>query len=315
MRIYSSIIVAAIIVFSLFSNPILAKKGSYYPFVLADEKPGVNLATEIKAVQEKLQNGHFSIVGEYSPYKDSYIIIFTSDTLRKIVSKTRYGGFAAALRVSIVKYKQNIQITYTNPVFMQHAYRLRKNTSLEPILEQLKATLGYKKEFGAKKGIKERKLRKYNYTFGMQKFNHFYELPDYSSHKEAIKKVEQGLAEKKYGLSQVYKITIPGKEQVVYGFSMRHIDTNDEYVNDEFIMNIINKPLNPRRDAHLPYEVMVDGKNIYAMHPHFRIAINFSDLKMWGSAGFGKLLGIDDAIYKALSLTVGGQWPPQWLEE
>ena len=70
--------------------------------------------------------------------------------------------------------------------------------------------------------------------------------------------------------------------------------------------------LNPRHTAHLPYEMAIIDNKVFALHPRFRIAIGFPDLKMVGDHGFMKLMKTPEAIEKALTLAAGGAWtrPP-----
>jgi hypothetical protein len=52
--------------------------------------------------------------------------------------------------------------------------------------------------------------------------------------------------------------------------------------------------------AHLPYEVLVSGKNVYALYARFRIAINFPDLSMMGKNSFMNIMQSPEAIRAAL---------------
>jgi hypothetical protein len=186
---------------------------------------------------------------------------------------------------------------------MQHAYHM-SDVDLQPILEQMTKAFGFKQFFGGK-GLTARKLKRYKYSFGLEGFNSFYELPEYTSHKKAIAALTEGFKDKENGISEVYQIKIPGKQQVIFGISMSADASGDENLNVKETMGIIDYlPL--KRTAYLPYEIMVSGNKIIAMHARFRIAINFYDLKMFGKHGFGQLFSIPTAYQKAFFKVSGG---------
>jgi hypothetical protein len=279
-----------------------ADKITFKPFVLAEQSHLKMDEAKAKIVKQIIESP-FSIVSEYSPYDEAYIYIISNKTLKTLVSKSHYGGFAAPQRISLTKINDKIQIAYTNPVYMQHAFRLQ-GVDMEPILSQMKQSFGFEQFFGGK-GLTARKLKRYKYSFGLEDFDSFYELPEYDSHDEAIAALTKGFNEPGNGISKVYEIKIPGKNQVVFGVSMSEETSGVEALNTKKTMDIVDYfPL--KRTAYLPYEIMVDGKNIIALHARFRIASYFYDLKMFGKHGFGKLFSTPNAYLKAFTEVSGG---------
>jgi hypothetical protein len=65
------------------------------------------------------------------------------------------------------------------------------------------------------------------------------------------------------------------------------------------------KPL--RSTGHLPYEVLVTGGKVVALHAKFRIAVNFPDLSMMGSNSFMGIRCAPDAIEGALQQVAGSK--------
>jgi hypothetical protein len=109
------------------------------------------------------------------------------------------------------------------------------------------------------------------------------------------------LAAKKGGVSKVYRIDVPGKDESVFGVSL-----TKNCSGDKFVMGHIDfKPV--RSTAHLPYEMLVSGKKVYALYARFRIAINFPDLKMMGDNSFFKIMCAPDEIEEALTLAAGSK--------
>jgi len=279
-----------------------AEKKTYKPFILADEL-SISLNDAKSRVKQQIKSSAFDLIAEYSPYEGAVIFIITNDELKKLAAIDTYGGFAAPQRISLTKVDNTVQLAYTNPVYMQYAYRMNK-TDLYPILEKMIKAFGYKKDFGGL-NLSERKLKRYTYSFGLESFDSFYELPSYNTHQQAIDALLKGFKVRSNGISDIYRINIPGKDQVIFGVSMNAADSGIDELDNKKTMNIVDHlPL--KRTAFFPYEIMVDDNNIIVMHARFRIAVNFSDLKMFGKHGFGKLFNTPSAYGKAFTLVSGG---------
>ena len=263
-----------------------------------------------EAVLESLKNNGFKILGDYRPEPDVTIYIITNNELKKVAAKSEYGGFGAVIRVSVTRVtgkdgKDEVQVAYNNPEYMALSYSLANR--LTRVKQKLAKALGAEEDFGG--AVAEEKLPHYNYTLGMEGFTAFLELGHYSNYRAAIKSVETNLAKGKFGIRSVYRVDIPGKNQTLFGLSLKsNIETNP-FLNDGNVMKILDFQ-NPRRSAHLPYEVLVTEGRVIAMHPHFRIAINFPDLKMWGSHGFGRLIQLPYDFEEFFTQATGGKWPP-----
>jgi hypothetical protein len=268
------------------------------PFVLASNQPG-DVEAAINQTRSALTGGGFEVVGEYSPYDGAHVIVVTNDTLKTHAAESEMGGYGAIQRVSITKVKDNVQVAYTNPVYMSHAYRM--NSDLSDVAGQLKSALGAMQTFGTK-GLTAKKLRKYHYTFGMEYFDEPSVLGEFASHEEAIQKVESGLSQYTAGVSKVYRVDIPGKQESVFGVAM-----NRECSGDKYIMDRIDGA-DLRGTAHLPYEMLVSGNKVYALYARFRIAQSFPDLSMMmGSYTFMKIMCAPESIENALSEVVGNK--------
>ncbi len=276
------------------------------PFTLAQYVSGIDLDSLSRQVRSKLKKGGFQVVGTYNPYPGARIFVITNAALRRTAAKTRYGGFGAALRVSLTRDSKGIQVSHNNPTYLGVAYNM--GSRLNNIRQQLRDSLGFMQDFGGD-GVPESKLPEYNYTFGLEGFTGFYELATFASHQEALQKVEQGLANNDFGIGQVYKVKVPGKQQVLVGISMQADPAQQPFLNDKYVMEIIDhQPL--KRTAHLPYELLVDGKRVIALHAHYRLALDFPDLHMFGKHSFGKLMDLPYVYEEYFTKAIGGQWPP-----
>ena len=268
------------------------------PFVLASTGAG-EIAATVTEVKTKLASAGFELAGEYSPYDNASILIVTSDALKAAAAKSDFGGYAAGQRVSVTKGGDEVQVAYTNPVYMAHAYRM--NAKLQGTADKLKAALGSMKQYGPAEGLEADAVRKYHYMFGMEYFDEPSLLAEYKSYDEAVAVVEKSLAAKKGGASKVYRIDVPGKDEAVFG-----VHLTKDCSGDKFVMGHIDfKPV--RSTAHLPYEMLVSGKKVYALYARFRIAISFPDLKMMGDNSFFKIMCAPDEIEEALMFAAGGK--------
>ena len=272
------------------------------PFVLGSRGPG-SVAEKAAEVKTALTAQGFSIAGEYSPFPDADVIVAMNDELKNTAAKSEHGGFGAAVRVSVTKVKDEVQVAYTNPVYMANAYRMQGD--LADTSAKLAAALGRKEEFGAK-GLSAKNLRTYHYKFSMPYFDEPVLLVEYGSFEQATAAVESGLATGKGGVTKVYRVDIPGKKEAVFGVAMKAASDADKSMDDKYIMNEIDfKDL--RSTAHLPYEILVSGNKVYALNAKFRIAISFPDLSMMGKNSFMNIMSSPDAIRKALVQAAGGK--------
>lgn len=231
------------------------------------------------------------------------VIVFTSDALKSVAVKSKNGGFAAPQRASVTKVGDDLQVAYFNPTYMAYAYRLKSD--LANTAEALEKALGKIEEFGSEKGLTERKLKKYHYTFGMEYFDDPYELAEYGSHREAVAAVEKNLASNNMGIRQVYRMDLPGNK-TLFGVSRKGATEDDRYYDDQWIMGTVDFE-ELKATPYLPYEIMVDGNEVIALHMRFRMAVSRPDLKMMGDNSFMQLMPSPEAIRKALTKAVGGE--------
>ncbi|MBM3565224.1 MAG: hypothetical protein FJX42_03815 [Alphaproteobacteria bacterium] len=275
-----------------------------HPFVLASSGAG-DVAPVAEQVKGKLTAGGFQVVGSYSPYPTVTVLAVTNDALKAAAAQTPFGAYGAAQCVSVTKHKDQVQVAYTNPRYMAAAYRMKAD--LGPVADQLGKALGAQKEYGAEKeAMTDKDLRKYQYMFGMEYFDDPHELATHKTYQEAVAAVEKGLAAGTSGVTKVYRIDVPGKEETVFGVAMSGAKGGGDMQDDKFLVSEIDFK-DVRSSAHLPYEIVVAGGKAYALSARFRIAINFPDLSMMGANSFMNIMGSPDAIKKALTLAAGGK--------
>jgi hypothetical protein len=276
------------------------------PFVLAGTSTD-DVETVAADTKTKLTGAGFEIVGEYSPYDGADIIIVTNDALKTAASKSEFGAYGAAQRVSVTRNGDRTEIAYTNPVYMAAAYRMA--TDLSNIRAQLEGALGAEMDYGSEKELTAEDLGKYHYTVMMEYFDDPSELAEYDSQEEALEAVNESLAAGLGGTEKVYQIDIPGKDESVIGVALKGKNAED-CSSDSYIMSRIDKDT-PRSTAHLPYEIVVSDGVAYALFARFRIAINWPHLPMVASesgATFMSIMCAPGAIEEAL-IEASGETP------
>ena len=284
----------------------------YLPFVLAYVTKGT-VADVTNDVQKKLTDGGFQVVGKYAPYASAEVIGVTNNSLLQEAAQTEFGGYGAVQRVAVTKVGDDIQVTYTNPTYMAFAYRMKGD--MADISAQLAKALGKVKEFGPENGLRESKLRKYHYMFGMEYFDDIrtHEIAEHKTYEDAVNAVEANLAKGTAGVTKVYRVDVPGKQETLFGVGMKMPKGGDKNMDDEYIMNEIDfKDI--RSTAHLPYDILVSGNKTYALYARFRIAISFPDLAMMGEHSFMNIMESPEAIKRALSKASGGDYTKSYWE-
>lgn len=281
------------------------------PFILASKTAGGNLSSTVSDTRNKLQSAGFEIIGQYSPYQDAEIIVFTNDYLQTSATQSERGGYGAALRVSITSNEGMIELAYTNPAYWANAYRM--NDNLDPISVALKSVLGFELQFGTGDNTySAREMRKYHYTFMMEYFDDPSALARYDSHQQAVDVVSANLAKHAGASTEVFRLNLgqdtEGKEMTLFGVGLSGQDEED-CSGDQYIMGRIDKS-SPRHTAHLPYEILVYGNWVQALYARFRIAISWPHLPMVSSdtgATFFSIMCAPGAIEKALTQVAGGK--------
>jgi len=302
MKIIKCLMVAAGLIYAAAG---IAEDARLKTYILAEKKAG-DVATITTATKAKLTKAGFEVVGEYSPYATATILIVTNDALKANAVNSEFGAFGAAQRVTITKVASEVQVAFTNPTYMSHAYRMKSD--LADVTAKLKSALGDLGEYGPDEGVTAKELRDYQYKWLMPYFDDRNELADFGNQQIAIEKVEAALTKNATGVSKVYRIDLPGKEETVIGVSMAGPD-NVDCSGDKYIMDKIDFK-KVKSTGHLPYEVVISKGKVYALLAEFRIAISFPDLSMMGSNSFASIMCAPIAIQEALTVGVGGKYDP-----
>ncbi|HBE91019.1 MAG TPA: hypothetical protein DDW55_00305 [Gammaproteobacteria bacterium] len=256
------------------------------PFVMVSNTAG-DAAAVAADTKGKLEAGGFKVLGEYSPYAGANVIVATSDALLAQAAKSDFGGYGAVVRVAVTKAGDKVQVAYANPIYWAAAYQMQ---DLGEVAGSLKQALGGT-PYGSESGLSDKKLRKYHYMAFMPYFKDHDELGSFGSHSEAVAKVNEHLASGANGLTKIFEVSLPGKDETLIGVGISQGDGSDA-----FVMERVDKA-DMKHTAHLPYAVLVSGNDVYSLAGKFRIALSFPDLTM---GTFGSIMSSPGAIKDSL---------------
>ncbi len=294
----TSVAALASMLCTLLSLAVHAEPLQPYVFAYAESGP---IDTTAAAVQDKLAAAGFEIVGAFSPYDGAQVIAVTNADLQATAAKSEYGGFGAVEHVSVTAVDGQNQVSYLDLRYLAAAYRL--GDGLSAIQARLENALGVNQRFGTDKGRSPEALGSFRYMVGMEHFDDFYDLGRHKSYAGAVNTVEANLNKGVGGTALVYKVGIPGKQQTLFGVSRARV--GDARANDRHILaDTVDQKFDIKTTAYLPYQILVDDKEVIAQHMRFRMAVWHPDLTM---VTFGKLISSPGAIEDLLRQVAGGK--------
>jgi len=279
-------------------------RADFQPFVQGAPVAGEVGAAEA-AVREKLEGEGFDVVGGYAPTKGVRVLAVSSETLREVASRSKRGGYGAVVSIALEQVEGETLVSYQNPKYLAHGYRLEAES--EPAFQSLAAALGATGYFGGEP-ISMANLRTYQYAFGLETFVDPVELGRFASFSAADRQITERVEAGELGTSLVYRVEIPGKQQIVYGVAMQ---TDDPNAHGAALVQAVDHDA-PRGYAFLPYPILLDGNAAETLNLRFRMALFFPDLPMMGGeASFFKLRSAPDAINDLLVAVVDGEMPEE----
>lgn len=264
-----------------------------------------SVAALTAAVIDALNANGLKVIGTYeNVHADAAIVAFTSDELLESVQQVGgLTGLAATLRVAITKESGKSVVSYTTPEYWGTAYFRDDFNSVKSNYDKLSKKLVSSmsaigvyngKTFGSEKGLEPKKLKSYRYMFGMPKFDDVVVLGEFDSANAAVDHIEATIKKGVHGLVQVYKVAIPNTDLVLYGFGMTDAEGEKNFMPKIDIGS-------HKHTAFLPYEILVNGKEVVMLHGRYRIALSFPDLTM---GTFTKIMStpgyIEDTLEKVV---------------
>lgn len=256
----------------------------YKPYVFGTKTTeSIQVATQ--TMSDKLKEQGFTIEGVYNPNWDTKRAVICVSSRNLLNASTKIGGlagFGAVLRVALTVNGSEVEISYTNPYYWGNAYYgddypkvesdyMAINNALIRAMKSYGTYVG--RFFGSKKGVELDDLREYQYMMGMPEFDDVAEIKEFDSYSAAVSKIDANLKIGGKNFKKVYEIKIPGKNLKLYGIAL--IGESGEKV---FMPKIDIG--SPKHTAFLPYELLVNDKEVVMLHGRYRIALSFPDLSM-----------------------------------
>ncbi|WP_019558705.1 hypothetical protein [Thioalkalivibrio sp. ALE12] len=291
--------VAAVALFAA-SQTVVAD--NYRPFVLAYTDSGTDVSAEAARVRERLEGADFRFLGEYPVSDDRHVVVVTHDDLLSVAGSEARGGYIAPIRVAVTAVDGELQVSYNNLEYFRHAYRL--DAPVSGVSDRLASTLGAERDFGSEDGMSERDLNRYRYTFGMERFDAPYELASHGNRRGALSELDSNLGNRVAGVSEIYRVDIPGQDVTVIGVAVRESDGAAQDSADLHQLGIVDVG-EFRHTATVPIEILVRGGEVEALHMRFRKALHFPDLRMLGDNSFMRLRSSPGALEETLKEVAG----------
>lgn len=267
------------------------------PYIQGDQVAGGNVQVVAGAVEGKLKNSGFKVIGRYFPkgLPGYGVVIASDDAMLEVVGAA--GGHAilgAAVRVGV---RADGSVSYANPDYWYRAYFRRgfdkHEDAVKGLQARLHAALGGGKGVGGEETAAS--LTNYRYMIGMERLDSpKSKLNTFGSFADALKTVRDNLAKGAGNTSKVYEIVLPERKLAVFGVAMNDPESGDgEWIKKIGMQDFI---------AGLPYEIYIVNGDVESPHGRFRIALAFPDV---GMGQFMRISSQPNAILDAMNAVAG----------
>lgn len=267
------------------------------PYIQGDPVPGGSIQAAASAVENRLKNSGFKVIGKYFPQNLSgYGVVIATDEamLQEVGAVGGHAVMGAAIRVGV---KANGNIAYTNPDYWYRAYFRKsfdkKEAAVKALQARLEGALGAGKGFGGDEPAAN--LSNYRYMVGMERLDSpKNKLAEYDSFAEAVKAVRENLGKGAGKTTKVYEVVLQDRKLAVFGVAMNDGGHSD----GEWIKKIDMQD----NIAGLPYEIYVIDNQVGSPHGRFRIALAFPDV---GMGQFMRISSLPNAIMETMGSVAG----------
>lgn len=268
---------SAFLVAFLWSTGLLMAQ-SFAPFFkTADQSKDIQTLSD--EIVQALGTKGFDVVGTYKPMQstDLMVICFTRGDLQSAsLSFKDRGALASVLKIGLQKTSGGVSVSLQNPMYMFYAYFREeidsKTEELKKVDVDAKAVLydlyGTLTPFGG--ALDADKLMNYHYKVMMPYFDDPVKLETYASFQEGLDYINAKIATSA-NVKKVYEQVYADKEVAVIGLAL----TNKEEGESHFLPIIGESHL-----AAMPYEIILQGKEVTMLPGKYRIALYWPELTM-----------------------------------
>jgi hypothetical protein len=272
------------------------------PYIQGDPVAGGTAQVVAAAVETKLKNGGFKVIGKYFPKTlPGYGVVIATDgaMLDEVGSAGGHAVLGAAIRVGV---KADGSVAYTNPDYWYRAYFRKafdkKEGTVKALQGRLQEALGAGKGQGGDESAAS--LANYRYMIGMERLDASKTLlAEYGSFAEALKTVRDNLAKGVGKTAKVYEVVLADRKLAVFGVAMNDGENSDgDWIKKIDMQNNI---------AGLPYEIYIVDKEVNSPHGRFRIALAFPDV---GMGQFMRISSLPNVIMETMGEVAGVEKKP-----
>lgn len=251
---------------------------TYSPYLKTSTQDKNIMAIADEVISE-LQANKFIIVGQYKPMQSSdlLVICFTRDDLQKAsLSFKDRGALASVLKIGFQKTSTGVSISLQNPMYMFYAYFREEISKQMKVLEEIdkNAKLVLSEKFGKLTpfggALDAEKLSNYHYKVMMPYFYEPIKLETYGSFEEGLAHIQAKLG-KSAKVKKVYEQVYAGQQVAVFGLALTDAGKGEAH----FLPIIGESHL-----AAMPYEIILQGKEVSMLHGKYRIALYWPELTM-----------------------------------
>ena len=269
------------------------------PYIQGDSVAGGNVQAVAAAVETKLKNGGFKVIGKYFPKSlAGYGVVIATDAamLDEVGSVGGNAVLGAAIRVGV---KADGSVAYTNPDYWYRAYFRKsfdkKEGAVKTLQTRLQDALGAGKGQGGDEPAGS--LSNYRYMIGMERLDSSKsKLAEYGSFAEALKTVRDNLAKGAGKTAKIYEVVLADHKLAVFGVAMNDAENSDgDWIKKIEMQNNI---------AGLPYEIYIVGNEVESPFARFRIALAFPDV---GMGQFMRISSLPSNIQETMGEVAGAK--------
>jgi len=271
--------ISLVYIFCVFASLAFAQNTELSPFYKANLTDAIELENLKADVVNVFADKSFELIGDYHPEgNDKFrVLCFSRKDLSEICLKSEdRGALAAVLRVGIAQKGNETTLSLLNPNYVFCAY-LSNYESDKPQLMQISSDamdalvqLGGKLEsFGG--ALSEKELKKYHYKMMMPYFSDPVELNTFSSFEEGLATIRKNLESEKGNTNLVYEQVFTDKKIAVFGIGLLDAEEGEGH-----FLPIIGED----QIAAMPYEIILQGKEVTMLHGKYRFALYWPELTM-----------------------------------
>ena len=271
--------ISLVYIFCILASMAFAQDGKLSPFY----KLKINLNHDLEQLKSEVVDAFvgksFELIGDYHPANndDLRVLCFTRNDLSELCLKSKdRGALASVVRVGISKKGEAANLSLLNPQYVFCAYLTNyesDKSSLMAIVDDAKealTSLGSNLEvFGGV--LSEKALKKYHYKMMMPYFSDPVELNNFTSFEDGLAKIRKNLKGGKGNTNLVYEQVFTDEKVAVFGVGLMDAEDGEGY-----FLPIVGED----HIAAMPYEIILQGKEVTMLHGKYRFALYWPELTM-----------------------------------